>query len=653
MLTTGVDIPDLEFIVFLRPVKSRILFEQMLGRGTRQGDDVSRTSRTSSSSTASTARCSSTSATPPTSPPSRPRPTARRSTQIIEEIWQNRDRDYNIRPPRQAPPAHRQEMSGDARELFARFIPDGDVGRVRRGPAGHAPRVDFTRHHEDPPRRRLPGAARQLPASRSARSSSRQASRTTVESEWLIKAGDRPGVQARATTSSLRAVRSTSNADQIEAICDPARRGRRTGAPSRSRSSARRSPRRPSTSPRTTCRRPSRSTHHKALVDIISMVKRAAIDTSPLLTAEERVNAAVDARDCRPDSSPTSRRSGWSTSASTSSQNLSIDRDDFDDVPVLADRGGWGEANRVFDGAARRAARRTQQGAGSRMTRRRRQALGLLPHASPRRRRLRRLHRADHLPALPQDGRRARHRRCPTDTDWPYLRKQYAAPTSLDAYIEALRTLGKQPGILGDIFAGAQNRFTNPVNLKQAHRPDRRDRVDLARRRRQGCRLRRAPGEGRQRRQEGRRPVLHAAPPDPDAWSAASSPTPASARTSRSMTRPAAPAASSSPPTNGSRTRPAERFDRDIAKRIRDQDLLRPGTRRPAAAPGADEPLPPPGRAAHQHSATRSTRPRAPSGTTSSSRTRRSARRAPTRHPTARTSSSRPATSSSTSSSTS
>src|SRR5207249_2801982 len=38
MLSTGVDIPDLEFIVFLRPVKSRILFEQMLGRGTRRGE---------------------------------------------------------------------------------------------------------------------------------------------------------------------------------------------------------------------------------------------------------------------------------------------------------------------------------------------------------------------------------------------------------------------------------------------------------------------------------------------------------------------------------------------------------------------------------------------------------------------------------------
>lgn len=52
----------------------------------------------------------------------------------------------------------------------------------------------------------------------------------------------------------------------------------------------------------------------------------------------------------------------------------------------------------------------------------------------------------------------------PKNTDWPYLRKQ-SGTALLDAYVEALRILGKQPGILGDIFSGAQNRFTNPVNL--------------------------------------------------------------------------------------------------------------------------------------------------------------------------------------------
>ena len=30
-----------------------------------------------------------------------------------------------------------------------------------------------------------------------------------------------------------------------------------------------------------------------------------------------------------------------------------------------------------------------------------------------------------------------------------------------------LRKLGKTPGILGDIYSGAQSRFNNPVNLKR------------------------------------------------------------------------------------------------------------------------------------------------------------------------------------------
>lgn len=54
----------------------------------------------------------------------------------------------------------------------------------------------------------------------------------------------------------------------------------------------------------------------------------------------------------------------------------------------------------------------------------------------------------------------------PDHTDWPHLRKQ-SGTDLLDAYIEGLRLLGKEQGILGDIFAGAQNRFTNPVNLQK------------------------------------------------------------------------------------------------------------------------------------------------------------------------------------------
>ncbi len=44
LLTTGVDIPSICNIVFLRTVRSRILYEQMKGRATRLCPDVNKTS---------------------------------------------------------------------------------------------------------------------------------------------------------------------------------------------------------------------------------------------------------------------------------------------------------------------------------------------------------------------------------------------------------------------------------------------------------------------------------------------------------------------------------------------------------------------------------------------------------------------------------
>jgi type I restriction enzyme M protein len=52
------------------------------------------------------------------------------------------------------------------------------------------------------------------------------------------------------------------------------------------------------------------------------------------------------------------------------------------------------------------------------------------------------------------------------DCSWPRLR-DYSGTLLLDHYTEFLRVLGRQPGILGDIYSGAQSRFNNPVNLKR------------------------------------------------------------------------------------------------------------------------------------------------------------------------------------------
>lgn len=52
------------------------------------------------------------------------------------------------------------------------------------------------------------------------------------------------------------------------------------------------------------------------------------------------------------------------------------------------------------------------------------------------------------------------------DCSWPALTEQSGTGLT-EHYIEILRALGQAPGILGDIYAGAQSRFNNPVNLKK------------------------------------------------------------------------------------------------------------------------------------------------------------------------------------------
>ncbi len=54
----------------------------------------------------------------------------------------------------------------------------------------------------------------------------------------------------------------------------------------------------------------------------------------------------------------------------------------------------------------------------------------------------------------------------PKGCDWKTLVVQSGTELT-DHYVDVLRTLGQQPGLLGDIFSGALSRFTNPVNLKR------------------------------------------------------------------------------------------------------------------------------------------------------------------------------------------
>jgi type I restriction enzyme R subunit len=87
--------------------------------------------------------------------------------------------------------------------------------------------------------------------------------------------------------------------------------------------------------------------YHKALVDIISMVKHAADSQHPLLTASERVEhafkAVTDGRTFTPEQEQWLDRIREHLRA-----NLTIDQDDFETLPVFTRFGGWGKVSKVF-----------------------------------------------------------------------------------------------------------------------------------------------------------------------------------------------------------------------------------------------------------------------------------------------------------------
>lgn len=141
MLSTGVDIPALEFIVFMRPVKSRILWEQMLGRGTRLCTDINKQEFTVFDCFDGTLfeyfkKVSNFKIEPPTKTPT-PLP------QIIENIYQNVDRAYFTSLLTKRLSRIEDKMSGKAREDFAAFVPDGDIGKFAEELANNL-KEDFT-----------------------------------------------------------------------------------------------------------------------------------------------------------------------------------------------------------------------------------------------------------------------------------------------------------------------------------------------------------------------------------------------------------------------------------------------------------------------------------------------------------------------------
>jgi len=344
LLSTGVDIPDLEFIVFLRPVQSRILFEQMLGRGTRLGERFRDKShfvvfdcfggtlleyfRQATGITAE--------------PPERE---TRPIVQVIKDIWDNRDREYNTRVLVRRLQRIDKEMSGEGRDLFAAFVPGGDLKRYAAGLPSRL-REDFTDTMELLQKKDFLDLLVDYPRpSRSILVAIENLD--TVNSRYIFR--DSAGHEYKPEDYLLAFSKFVKeNPDHIEAIgilldrpadwgTDAIGELRKKLAATRFRFTV------------DNLQKAHEVRYHKALVDIISMVKHAAREEEPLFTAEERVHRVLDRMALS--SSLTAEQQQWLDRIRVHLiENLSISTSDFDIIPIFSSEGGWGKANRVFNG---------------------------------------------------------------------------------------------------------------------------------------------------------------------------------------------------------------------------------------------------------------------------------------------------------------
>ena len=339
MLSTGVDIPSLEYVVFLRTVKSRILWVQMLGRGTRLSPEINKTHFTIFDCFDGTLIEYFKNTTDFEVEPPQKEPVSLQ--QIIENIYQNVDRNYYIKVLVKRLRRIERSMSGKAREEFANYIPDGDMGKF----AGELPKKikdDFT-------------DTMKLLRNKDFQNlliNYERAKRTflvgyevddDVSSEAMILR--RGAYQKPEDYLDLFARFVRENPEHIEAIQILLERPKewKTNVLDELRKKLRLNE-----FPEDKLQNAHKLVHNKALADIISMVKHAAREEEPICTAEERVDQAM--KRITTEKSFNKEQVKWlGYIREHLIKNLTIGTEDFEYAPVFERHGGKGKADKVFN----------------------------------------------------------------------------------------------------------------------------------------------------------------------------------------------------------------------------------------------------------------------------------------------------------------
>ena len=260
--------------------------------------------------------------------------------EIIDNIWQNIERDYNARRLVKRLRRVVATMSGNARGDFAIYIPDGNIGKFADELQGRL-KSHFT---ETMTLLRTKGFQDLLLNYERARTPFYVAYGTQdiVTSEQLFTLQEEQLKPADYLTAFSHFIQA--NKERVESL-----------------SILFRNPRKWNTNALREIRHLLKTSHfdesevqkahalsgHKALADIISMIKNADNEQNPLLTAEERVNKSI--ADILESRSFNEAQKEWLEYIREHLViNLAIEQENFDLVPVLERHGGLAKAKKIF-----------------------------------------------------------------------------------------------------------------------------------------------------------------------------------------------------------------------------------------------------------------------------------------------------------------
>ncbi len=337
-LGAGIDVPAIEFVVIIRMVKSRIIWSQMLGRGVRRCDEIGKDHYKIFDCFDGTVINYFKNTNDFKFDP--PEKLHLELSKIIENIHQNVDLNYHTNLLIKRLRRVERLIAGSETGDFARFIPDGDLGKF----ASHL--HDSLRNEFDQTMKILDDKDFQglIMAHHKTKSPFIKAHEAVNElgSERAFSA---PGGTVRPEEYLVLFSRFVSkNEGQIDAIRILLDRpkGWKPDALNELRGRLREN-----SFPEEELQRAHKIVYNKSPADIITMVKHAARQEEPILTSDEHVDRILETLNrVKKFNDEQTKWLGYIRSFLVG--NLAIDLRDFDTIPVFYQHGGRQAATRTF-----------------------------------------------------------------------------------------------------------------------------------------------------------------------------------------------------------------------------------------------------------------------------------------------------------------